>query len=77
MFVLLNIEAFRPLTEFFADGTIMADRIKSTRPAQGFDEVLLPGEPEARSAQVRQESGIPLDDTTWEQIVEAAEITWA
>ena len=73
LFVLLNIEAFRPLAEFFADGTIMADRIKSTRPAQGFDEVLLPGEPEARSAQTRQDSGIPLDDTTWEQIVEAAE----
>lgn len=73
LFVLLNIEAFRPLAEFFTDGTIMADRIKSTRPAPGFDEVLLPGEPEARSAQNRQQSGIPLDDTTWDQIVEAAE----
>lgn len=51
----------------------MADRIKSTRPAPGFNEVLLPGEPEARSAQTRQQNGIPLDSTTWEQIVEAAE----
>ena len=73
LFVLLNIEAFRSLAEFFADGTIMADRIKSTRPAPGFNEVLLPGEPEARSAQTRQQNGIPLDSTTWEQIVEAAE----
>jgi LDH2 family malate/lactate/ureidoglycolate dehydrogenase len=72
LFILLNIDAFRPLAEFFADGTIIADRIKSTRPAPGFDEVLLPGEPEARSAHSRQDNGIPLDDTTWEQIVEAA-----
>ena len=73
LFILLNIDAFRPLAEFFADGTIIADRLKSTRPAHGFDEVLLPGEPEARSVQTRQDNGIPLDDTTWEQIVEAAQ----
>ena len=72
LFVLLNIDAFRPLAEFFDDGSLIADRIKSTRPAPGFDEVLLPGEPEARSAQARQESGIPLDDNTWSQIVKAA-----
>ncbi len=72
LFVLLNIDAFRPLAEFFADGSQIADRIKSTRPAPGFDEVLLPGEPETRSAQTRQENGIPLDDNTWSQIVRAA-----
>ena len=32
----------------------------------------MPGEPEARSAMSRQENGIPLDDTTWSQIVEVA-----
>ena len=73
LFVLLNIDAFRPLAEFFADGAQVADRIKSTRAAPGFGEVLLPGEPEARSAEARRENGVPLDDTTWEQIVEAAQ----
>ncbi len=72
LFVLLNIDAFRPMAEFFADGSQIADWIKSTRPAPGFEEVLLPGEPEARSAQTRQENGIPLDDNTWSQIVRAA-----
>lgn len=73
MFIFLNIEAFRPLAEFYASGAHIADRIKATRAAPGFDEVLLPGEPEARSAQNRQEDGVPLDDTTWSQIVAAAE----
>ena len=45
-------------------------RIKGIRPAQGFEEVLLPGEPEARSAKARLKDGIPVADTTWEQIVE-------
>lgn len=72
LFVLLNIEAFRPLADFFADSTHIADRIKATKPARGFEEVLLPGEPEVRSAQAREESGIPLDETTWAQIVETA-----
>ena len=73
LFILLNISYFRPVDEFFADGEHIASRIKSTRPAPGFEEVLMPGEPEARSADSRQRNGIPLDDNTWSQIVEAAE----
>ncbi|MYC96409.1 MAG: Ldh family oxidoreductase [Caldilineaceae bacterium SB0661_bin_32] len=73
LFILLNISFFRPLDEFFADGEQIAGRIKGTKPAPGFDEVLMPGEPEARSAASRQRDGIPLDDTTWTQIVEVAE----
>ena len=73
LFIFLNISYFRPLEEFFADGTHIADRIKATKPAPGFEEVLMPGEPEARSAASRQRDGIPLDDTTWSQIVEVAE----
>jgi len=73
LFILLNISYFRPVDEFFADGEHIASRIKATRPAPGFEEVLMPGEPEARSAESRQRNGIPLDDNTWSQIVEAAE----
>ncbi|MGH7153701.1 MAG: malate/lactate/ureidoglycolate dehydrogenase [Acetobacteraceae bacterium] len=45
--------------------------IRSARPAAGFNEILLPGEPERRSAADRA-TGIPVDDRTWEQICEAA-----
>jgi len=34
--------------------------------------VLLPGEPERRSARERAETGIPVDATTWHEICEAA-----
>ena len=46
--------------------------IRSSRVAPGFDEVLLPGEPERRAAEARGRVGIEVDDTTWQDIREAA-----
>ena len=46
--------------------------IRSSRVAPGFDEVLLPGEPERRSAEARRRDGIAVDDTTWRDICAAA-----
>ncbi|MGE4045714.1 MAG: malate/lactate/ureidoglycolate dehydrogenase [Acetobacteraceae bacterium] len=46
--------------------------IKSARPAPGFDEVLVPGEPERRYAAQRMANGIEVDDTTWRDIRDAA-----
>ena len=46
--------------------------IRSSRTAPGFDEILLPGEPEQRSAAQRLRDGIPVDDTTWCDICAAA-----
>ncbi|MBX2880001.1 MAG: Ldh family oxidoreductase [Granulosicoccus sp.] len=42
--------------------------IKSLKPADGIDEVLLPGEPEAISRTKRRANGIPIDPTTIAQI---------
>jgi uncharacterized oxidoreductase len=47
--------------------------VKSARPAPGYDEVLVPGEPERRHAAQRQAQGIEVDDTTWRDIRAAAE----
>ena len=46
--------------------------IRTARVAPGFDEVLLPGEPERRAAQRRADTGIEVDTTTWNEIREAA-----
>ena len=45
--------------------------IRTSR-APGSDEVLLPGEPESRTAQERAATGIPVDATTWPGMGEAA-----
>ena len=47
--------------------------IKASPPAPGFEEVLLPGEPEARARAVRSRDGIPLDAKSLADILAAGE----
>jgi LDH2 family malate/lactate/ureidoglycolate dehydrogenase len=54
-----------------ADQTIQ--RLKAVPPATGFGEVLVPGEPEERSRSQRTIEGIPLAESTWEQICTVAQ----
>jgi len=51
----------------------LATWVKSSKLAQGFDEILLPGEPEARAGAARGRQGIPIDETTWKKICAIAE----
>jgi len=46
---------------------------RSALPAEGFDEVLLPGDPERASRRERLAAGIPIDPQSWGAICEAAE----
>ncbi|MCL4535448.1 MAG: Ldh family oxidoreductase [Bacteroidetes bacterium] len=43
---------------------VKSGRIKGVPPAPGFDEVMVPGEPELRTRQQRLREGIPLADDT-------------
>jgi hydroxycarboxylate dehydrogenase B len=45
--------------------------VRSARLAPGFERILLPGEPERRTAAARA-CGIPIDERTWEQVQESA-----
>ena len=57
--------AFRPLDQFKADVTAFAQYLKATPPAEGFTEVLYPGEIEYRTEQRRRKEGIAIEDATW------------
>jgi uncharacterized oxidoreductase len=46
--------------------------VKSAPPRAGFDEVLVPGEPERRSRALRLIHGIEVDERTWSEILGAA-----
>lgn len=60
-------------TEFYTNEIdALGKFIKSSRLMTGFDEILLPGEPEARTQSRRQASGLPIDHTTWEKICDIA-----
>lgn len=66
----LDPRAFDEDTDFRRHVGDLMQRVKATPPAQGFDEVLLPGEPEARSYRDRAKNGIPLPDAVWQDLRE-------
>jgi uncharacterized oxidoreductase len=46
--------------------------VKSARPRDGFEEVLVPGEPERRRRAERLAQGIEVDERTWAELMSAA-----
>jgi hydroxycarboxylate dehydrogenase B len=46
--------------------------VKSARPQPGVDEVLAPGEPERMRRADREKNGVPIDATTWQQLIDVA-----
>ena len=60
--------AFRPLADFDASVDRLLDKVKAVPPAEGFSEVLAPGEPEIRSRSRRAVEGVPVAEDTWERL---------
>jgi len=60
MFLAIDVGRFLPPEEFAARMRTLVDQVKSSRPAAGYDEVLVAGDPEWRTEQERHRDGIPL-----------------
>jgi LDH2 family malate/lactate/ureidoglycolate dehydrogenase len=67
----VNIAAFQPLEEFRQLVDDMVAAAKAVRKAPGVSEILVPGEPEWRSREVRLREGIDIPDASWQRIVKA------
>lgn len=59
-FMAIRPDLFMPMAEFKQRMDAMLERLKDSEPAEGFDEVLMAGEPEARREQQRLRTGLPL-----------------
>ena len=57
---------------YAAETEKLIEWVTSTPAAEGFDRVRIPGEPEREMRALRGASGVPLDPTTWGEIVAAA-----
>ena len=64
--------AFGQTAGFADDVAGLADWIRSSRPVQPDGKILLPGEVERRTLADRQANGIPIDEMTASQIIDAA-----
>jgi len=60
VFMAIRPDLFMPMAEFKQRMDTMIDCLKDSEPADGFDEVLMPGEPEARHEAERLRTGLPI-----------------
>jgi len=72
-FLVVDPAAFCPVDTFRQEVARTIAYMKSSAPAPGFDEVLVPGEIEFRTMRRREEEGIPIDEPTWQAIEEHAD----
>jgi LDH2 family malate/lactate/ureidoglycolate dehydrogenase len=60
VFMAMRLDLFTSMADFKQRMDTMIERLKDSGPADRCDEVLMPGEPEARSETERLQTGIPL-----------------
>jgi len=73
LFVAIDVGAFRPADQAKRVARTLVTRLRAVPPASGFECVLTPGEPEARTRRQRASAGIEIPEETWRAIVAAAE----
>jgi LDH2 family malate/lactate/ureidoglycolate dehydrogenase len=64
LMVVLNIEAIQPLAEFNTRMEQMIEQLRAVPLAKGFDEIVYPGELEARNDTRHREEGLALPEDT-------------
>jgi len=70
--LVVDVAQFVPLEDFAAAVDEFEAFVKSSAPAPGYEEILMPGEVEVRHAERRGATGICVEDETWAQVLECA-----
>jgi LDH2 family malate/lactate/ureidoglycolate dehydrogenase len=70
--IVIKADLFRPFADFTESAGEMQQRVRAVPPAPGYDEVLAPGDMEARSRAERRRNGIPVAEHIWQNITELA-----
>ena len=70
--IAINIANFLDIEQWNEQSTELLEYVKEPPYAEGFNEVVLAGEPERIQMEKRLSEGLPVDEETWRQILEAA-----
>ena len=70
--IVFKADMFQPFSEYAQRADEFGNKIRAVRPATGFEEVLIPGDLEARTRKAREKDGIPIADDTWQSVVDVA-----
>lgn len=68
----IDIASFTDVDLFRQRVDNLIGTVKTSSVAPGYEEILIPGEPEARSKKERLEKGIFVEETTWQAIQDVA-----
>lgn len=69
----MRVDAFRPAEEYFKHIDNWIKRMRQAKPAQGYDKVLIPGDPERLMEATRKREGVPVNDHVYDDLKEVAE----
>jgi LDH2 family malate/lactate/ureidoglycolate dehydrogenase len=71
-FLAVDVSRFMSMEVFQSRMEHLVGAVKSARPAQGYDEVLVAGDPEWRMEGDRLRNGVPVDPATWSRLAALA-----
>jgi LDH2 family malate/lactate/ureidoglycolate dehydrogenase len=72
MFMAIDVTRFIPIEQFQERLDWLVKNVKSAAPARGYNEVLVAGEPEWRTEEIRRYQGVPVSGGVWERLMDAA-----
>jgi LDH2 family malate/lactate/ureidoglycolate dehydrogenase len=71
-FMAIDVSKLRPVEEFKAASDNYARALRAVRPAEGFEQVIVPGEAEAKKEAQRRQEGVLIRDDDWSYVYEIA-----
>ena len=70
--IVLKADLFQPMADYARRAGDLKRRVNAVPPAAGFDEVLVPGDLEARAREERSRDGIPIPAPVWKTLTDVA-----
>lgn len=67
-FCAIEVSRFTNESTFIAGISQMIDDLHSMKPAPGFEQIMIPGEPEQRTEERRERDGIPISAALWKYL---------
>lgn len=64
----MRVDAFRPTSEFKSHMDNWINRFRSAKTMEGYDSVIIPGDPERETSVHRESNGVPLNDKVVEDL---------
>ncbi len=70
--IVFKADLFQPIADYAKRADRLERRVRAVPPAPGFEEVLVPGDPEVRTRALREREGIPIPNELWQELVNLA-----